>query len=247
MSAAGRGALPHAGDARRYRDEWKYVVTRAELAELECRLLRAMRPDPHADAGGRYAVRSLYFDDVASACARATEAGLFNRFKYRIRYYGGEGRPLALHLERKEKAGGFGFKRTCPLTLRQYELLTRGDYPSVLYGADDPLLRLFCVDGMTRGFAPRVIIDYERTAFVEAAGNVRVTLDQNLSASRALDAFLTGDYPRLPLLPAGRHVLEVKFDGLLPGHVKRAVFSKHLQQTSFSKYVLGLRATGGFQ
>lgn len=235
-----------AASERRYRDEWKYVVSRGEAAELECRLRRAMRMDPQAAPEGRYRVRSLYFDDARMTCALATDAGLFHRFKYRIRYYGGDGPPRALHLERKEKAGGFGLKQACPLTPEQAEALMDGAFSRVLYDTRDPLLERFCVDGLTHGFAPRVVIDYERTAFVERAGNVRVTLDRGLSASADVGGFLLGEGRRYPLLPHERQILEVKFDAFLPGHVKRAVFTKHMQQTSFSKYMLGLRAVGRF-
>ncbi len=225
-----------------YRNEWKYLLPEGDLTLLQSRLGHALRPDAHAQ-GGVYAVHSLYFDDARDSLAAATEAGLFHRFKYRMRYYGAPGENAALHLERKEKAGGFGSKRSCPLRPEQARLLLRGEYAPALYAASDPLLRRFCADALRYGLRPRVVIDYERTAFVEPAGNVRVTLDRALCASRSVDAFLLGGYPRLNLLPGSQGVLEVKFDGLLPGTVRKAVLLRGMQQTSFSKYVLGLRST----
>jgi hypothetical protein len=39
-----------------------------------------------------------------------------------------------------------------------------------------------------------------------------------------------------PVLPAGQHVLEVKYDGILPGFLVKAMDMGDLQRTSFSKY-----------
>ena len=97
----------------------------------------------------------------------------------------------------------------------------------------------------TAGLAPKVIVEYERTAFVGRVGNVRVTFDRNIAASNAVSAFLQPRAPLTPVLPAGQHVLEVKFDELLPDPVAQVLELGSLQQTAFSKYYLSRLALPG--
>ena len=110
------------------------------------------------------------------------------------------------------------------------------------------MIRQYCVDIMTKGFAPKAIVDYERVAFVEPVTNVRVTLDLNIAASSDVDRFLNLDYLQVPLQKTGEHVLEVKFDEILPGYIKHAVTVSPMVQTAFSKYYFArnlLQSTGG--
>ena len=93
---------------------------------------------------------------------------------------------------------------------------------------------------------PKAIIEYERTAFVHPTGNVRVTFDRNIAASRILDGFLSPQVSGyVPLLPSGMHVLEIKYDELLPDFIAQALELGTLQQCAFSKYYLGRMAVAG--
>jgi len=224
-------------DMKKYRNEWKYCCTNTELAQVEQRIGAVLAKDVHAGSDGRYGVHSLYFDDLTNACAAETEAGNGLRFKYRIRYY--ECNPDFLRLERKEKRYGGCWKDSCRISREEYEALVSGDVSGLLYTDDRPLLRRFAVDILARGFAPKVIVDYERIAYVEPITNVRVTLDLNIAVSKECPRFLYGDYLRVPLLQQNQHVLEVKFDDILPGYIKQSVYGCSLQQRSFSKYCLG--------
>lgn len=225
------------GMMKKYRNEWKYSLHEAEMARVEHRIGAVLSRDAHAGGDGRYGVHSLYFDDLSNACARETEAGNGERFKYRIRYY--DQNPGFLRLERKEKLYGGCFKLSCRITREEFSLLSSGDVSTLLYDEARPLLRRFAADILRRGFTPRVIVDYERIAFVEPISNVRITLDLNIAVSKEYGRFLEGDYLKVPLLSKGQHVLEVKFDDILPGYIKQSVYECNLQQRSFSKYCLG--------
>ena len=92
---------------------------------------------------------------------------------------------------------------------------------------------------MIYNYKPKVIIDYERIAFVEDITNVRITFDMKISASYELEKFLDGDYQNFYILPSGLNVLEVKFDEILPSHIRNIVESYNYKQRSFSKYYYG--------
>ncbi len=223
---------------KRYRNEWKYCCTDGELALLESRLRALLPLDGHAGPQGRYTVHSLYFDDYTDTCARDNNAGAAERFKYRIRYYNDARGHL--QLERKDKRYNLCHKSSCPVSRAEYEDLTAGRAAEVFWQTGDPVLQRFCVAAMDRHFTPKVIVDYERTAFIEPVTNIRITLDRNIAASPWTEDFLReGGYQSLPLQGERCHILEVKFDDILPGYIRETVCSRDFQQTSFSKYYLG--------
>ena len=92
---------------------------------------------------------------------------------------------------------------------------------------------------LIHNYTPKVIIDYERIAYVEEITNVRITFDMKISASYELENFLNGDYQSFYVLPSGINVLEVKFDEILPSYIRNIVESYSFQQNSFSKYYYG--------
>ena len=123
--------------------------------------------------------------------------------------------------------------------MEEYQAIIAGEYEKLLYDEQNPILQQLCICAMTRRFVPKVIIDYERTAFVEPITNIRITADRNISASYSVDEFLTGNYMKVPVMEKNKHVLEVKFDYILPRNVKNAITRENMIQTSFSKYYLG--------
>lgn len=220
-----------------YRNEWKYRVQDADLAVIERRVAGVLELDSHSNVNGQYEVHSLYFDDYKDVCAKENEAGVSRRFKYRIRYYGDN--PEFLKLECKEKMDGRCHKKSATISKEICQKIIDGKADEVFWETDNSLLKQFCIHIMTRLFEPRAIVDYERTAYVEEITNIRITLDKNISVSDDIEYFLTGDYLRYPIQERKEHVLEVKFDEILPSYVKNAITNKSLQQSSASKYYLG--------
>lgn len=222
---------------RQYRNEWKYVCREGDLAQISEKISGVLERDANCGAQGKYEVHSMYFDQLNDLCVMDNNAGLSERYKYRIRYYGDD--YTALKLERKEKNNGRCYKQSCHITLDIFQKLMDRKAEEVFWEAEEELLKKFCIDIMTKLFEPKVIIDYERTAFVEPITNIRITLDKNVSAAYELDDFLQGGYVRYPVQGKDEHVLEVKFDHILPGYIKNIMTGGSLIQTSFSKYYLG--------
>ena len=193
-----------------------------------------MELDPHTPPGGRYLIHSLYFDDYKDTGVYTTDSGLSKRYKWRIRYYGNDLSYIVL--EKKEKLEGRCHKKSCRLTLDEYNSIVNGDITDILYDTDKKLIKELAVDMLTKDYKPKVIVDYERIAYVEPITNVRITLDMKISASYELENFLNGDYLNYYVLPSGYNVLEVKFDDILPSYIRNVVESFGFKQTSFSKY-----------
>lgn len=220
---------------KKYRHELKYICTAAELAMIQGRIHHLIPLDSHVGEDGMYQIRSLYFDDYYDRCYYENENGTDPREKFRIRIYNGKTDKISLELKKKER--GKTLKLSCPLTEEQCRTLMRGevlpedpDYPTVL----QKLLLLM----RTTLMRPKIIVEYDRVPYVYRLGNVRITLDKNISSSAAVDTFLDPAIHKRPIMPAGQHVLEVKFDEFLPDYIYRALQLRNLRQTAFSKFYL---------
>ena len=86
---------------------------------------------------------------------------------------------------------------------------------------------------------PKIIVEYRRTPYVYAAGNVRITFDRAIRASSRTDRFLGPNTTYRNILPENMHVLEVKDDEFIPAAIlELAAAGRSLRRTSFSKYAL---------
>lgn len=224
-----------------YRVEKKFLVSDADLAILENRLKTVMEPDVH-QTGSCYEIRSVYFDDILDNCMEENDAGVDCRKKYRIRIYDPTGKDI--HLEIKEKTSGLTKKTACNLTREECDRILEG---TNLFQFDGRaplnclLLQMRCAK-----MEPKAVIAYERTAYVYPAGNVRITFDRNIQASKHCDEFFEERISgMIPILPSGMHILEVKYDELLPDYIAQQLCIGKLQQTAFSKYYLGRLAMQG--
>lgn len=203
-----------------------------------------MQLDMHTPKEGRYIIHSLYFDDYKNTSSYTTEAGLSKRFKWRIRYYGDKKNYISL--EKKEKRESRCHKKSCQITIDEYQKIVSGNIIEILYDTKKELIRELASDMLRFNYKPKIIIDYERIAFVEEITNVRITFDMKISASYEIQEFLTGNYQKYYILPNGISLLEVKFDDILPSHIRRIVESYNYKQTSFSKYYFGRKLINNF-
>ena len=219
----------------KFRHELKYQITDAQVAMLQNRIRHLIPMDSHVGQAGTYRIRSLYFDDYEDRCLRENEDGTDPREKFRIRIYNASSERITLECKRKER--GKTHKSACPLTVEQTKLLMAGKIlPDI--GSQPPVLRKLTLQMMTRRMRPVVIVEYDRIPYVYKNGNVRITLDTNITSSSAVERFLEPDILPRPVLPAGQQLLEVKYDEYLPDFIYRSLQLHSLRQTAFSKYTI---------
>lgn len=219
-----------------FRNELKFELSDYDLVRIKNRLKPLMHPDRHQGPNG-YLIKSLYFDDLFDSCAAEKENGVLCRDKYRIRQYNDD--PNFIRLEKKKRHGDMSKKTSHLLSLQEYKTLLTGskdDLRTLFSRNKDSLLGEFAGKILYQGFAPKCIVAYERFALIENIGNVRITFDQNISGSRQTESFLDPDLFMVPLMPKRRHILEVKYDELLPHYIMQALDLGSLRRQSFSKY-----------
>ena len=219
----------------KFRHELKFLISIAELSILQNRICNLVQQDSHANVTGYYSIRSLYFDDIYNSCYYENENGTDPREKFRIRIYNHSTDRITLECKRKER--GKTLKTSCPLTIEQTRMLMEGRIlPDI---ANQPeVLRKLTLRMMTKGMRPVVIVEYDRIPYVYPNGNVRVTMDMNVSSSTSIERFLDAQIPKRPIMPAGQHLLEVKFDEYLPDFIHHNLNLHSLTQTAYSKYYL---------
>ena len=216
-----------------YRNEVKHMISPLDKAVLLSRLTRVMQRDSHTDEDGRYRVRSLYFDNVYDRALRDKQNGVSRREKFRIRYYDGD--TSRIHLEKKVRQGGVGYKVSEAVTKDEAQRIVDGDVRWMALSGRPLLIELYArMKG--EGLKPSTIVDYTRTPFVYAPGNVRVTIDENIRTGLKCTDFLNPDAVTVPVGPD--IVLEVKWDAFLPSCVRSAVRLQGVRATAFSKYAV---------
>lgn len=223
-------------DGAEYRHEWKFVCSEGELRLLEERIRHICPLDSHVGGDGRYTIRSLYFDTYDDQCFHENEAGVDHRKKYRIRIYNGN--KDNIHLECKETFHGLKKKEICSLDEEQcLQMMGREAVTDILPEQD--LLKRFLMEQRMLLFMPKVIVEYARTPYVYAVGNVRITFDRYIRSSSEIDRFLDRQMPGRSVMAQGRHILEVKYDEGLPGTIRELLtVGQNFLKTSFSKYYL---------
>lgn len=217
-----------------YRAEDKFCCTREEMYLLQAKLEAVLRADSNEESREGYSIVSLYFDDLEDTCLRDTVEGSEIRNKYRIRIYNNSLRTIKLEI--KEKKDNRIRKKSRTITREQMEDLIRGKCIAHTFSEEDPAT-LFDLAICQRGLRPKVIVAYERKAFIYGPGNVRITLDRNVRASDQIEYFGT-EKLQYDYLRAYDSVLEVKYDELIPGFLLQLLEVGNLQQTAFSKYQL---------
>lgn len=218
-----------------FRHEYKYLCTYSQLVLLRKRLESLLARDIHAGPQGTYLIRSVYFDDPNDSCYYENEDGVDPRSKYRLRIYNCSNQRITL--ERKAKCRGMTHKDTCIVTKEQCRILLSGKIPPLDQKMPTLLVRML-TQMRLKAMQPVVIVQYERTPFINPAGNVRVTLDQRICSSQAFDRFFEQEIPLRQILPTGHGILETKWDQFFPSYLYDHLQLEDMQWISFSKYYL---------
>lgn len=223
-----------------YRVEDKYNCTDTQLVMLQTRMEAVLRPDVNEGGPEGYRITSLYFDDFEDSCLQDTVDGVNRRSKYRIRIYNDS--LDVIKLEVKTKRDNRILKRSRTITKAQMESLMRGDCIEDSSSEGDPAT-LFNLAIRMRGLRPRVIVAYERKAYVYEPGNVRITFDRNVRTSSRVEDFgrknISYDFLR-----EYDKVLEVKYDEFIPEFLLQLLETGSMQQSAYSKYQLCRECAG---
>lgn len=217
------------------RHEIKYIISSLEAEALKRRLSLVLNKDRNCQMGS-YEVSSLYFDNYYDQAYREKNEGLAQRHKFRIRYYNGD--TSHLKLERKSKFDQMTSKVSAPFTEKEIVKIYKGQYDFLLFKEGELYHEFY--KALTHDLMrPKVIIKYQRQAFVHPVGKVRITLDERIQTSlNEVDIFKT-KIPYSYATEQGQCILEIKFNHYLPEYITSLMDMGQAMQESSSKYVFG--------
>lgn len=221
---------------RKFRHENKYVITAGQMEVLRNQIEGICDLDKYSKENGGYNIRSLYFDDYRSNSYNDNEIGIDKRYKYRIRIYNHSADVIVL--ERKIKENGLISKDRALISPEFFKAVLEDRVLEGDFYAEVPLVNRFLTEYQTRYLRPRVIVEYDREAYVSELEDIRITFDKSISFSGDVNSFLEPDIFLQPVMLSGKELLEVKYTEVLPEHIYQSLNLGKLQQITFSKYYL---------
>ncbi len=203
-------------------------------------LSNIMTKDQNMGDKGEYFIRSLYFDSVDNIDYCTKMAGTENRKKIRLRIYSTDADKVKLEI--KNRYSAYMLKQSLTMKRDDAERMVDGNY-AVLSKYDSVVARKALMEMSNHLYSPKVIVDYEREAFIYPEHNVRITFDKHIRGS-TIKRLFDPDIGMVPLIQDELMVLEVKYNQILPHFIKNAISSAGIMNSSVSKYCMAREALG---
>jgi hypothetical protein len=229
---------------QRCRYELKYVIDEPCARQVRDFARSYLTRDPHADPSlnWSYPIYSIYLDSGDHKLFHATEQGLKNRYKLRIRYY--DPGASVVYPEIKRRVQDIMFKDRAAVRRDALDGLLRGRLPTRDDLVDPENLDEFEAHKRFWQLArdidarPKVIVYYRREAWVTMSDdNVRLTFDRNIAAARYEGTLRP---PRWVSPRMSDPVLELKFENRFPQWMRELTINCNLYKTCMGKYVVSL-------
>ena len=211
------------------RHEFKYILNQEQTSLLKEKLKGHMEVDSY----GLTSIASLYYDTADYRLIRTSIEKPDFKEKIRLRSYGLAKPGSRVFLELKRKTEGIVYKRRVPTT---------EEAASKFFNYEGDI----CADGQIareiayfRGYyerlVPACLIIYDRLAYFEPNGDLRLTIDSN-PRYRTSELNLSTSMEGISLLPNGYTVLEIKVQVAMPLWLTKILSDLKIYKNSFSKY-----------
>ena len=211
------------------RYELKYLLDGRQTDYLR----RALEGRMQIDEYGLTSIASLYYDTPDARLIRASIEKPVFKEKLRLRSYGLARPDSPVYLEIKRKAEGIVYKRRVPTTIPQADRFFAG--AELTTGQPQIRRELTYFRDHYQTLSPACLIIYDRTAYFEPGGDLRLTLDYR-PRYRTEGLTLTESMDGSPLLPRGWTVLEIKVQEAMPLWLSEILTRGGIRKSSFSKY-----------
>lgn len=227
------------------RREYKYFVKEKALPALRRDLLHFLKYDEHAGKAEdhKYTVRSLYYDTPSLRYYNEKLDGIGRRTKIRLRRYeSAAGRPSGWFLEAKEKFDDLCAKSraTIPTETLHESMKSRGwpDLKRIAF-PNEAACQSFQLAIQSCNLEPKVLVLYDREAFVDPHSDLRVTIDTDVRAVAASNPCQElGSVRAIMNLP----VFEIKFRDTIPAWLNAIMRKNGIVREPISKYCRGVEA-----
>lgn len=211
------------------RYELKYLLSGEQTNYLRERLKGHMEIDSY----GKTSIASLYYDTPTYQLIRTSVEKPPFKEKIRLRSYGIATEESPVFLELKRKAYGIVYTRRVETTIPQVHKFFSGEGDICAPGQINKEITYF--RNYYKTLVPACLIIYDRAAYYEPDGDLRLTIDEN-PRYRATDLTLMKSMDGISLLKEGYTILEVKVQEAIPLWLTEILSSGNIKKGSFSKY-----------
>ena len=211
------------------RYELKYLLDRGQTAWVINSLKGHMEPDRY----GLTSIASLYYDTPDDRLIRASLDKPAFKEKLRLRSYGLATAESPVFLELKRKASGIVYKRRVRTMLPETERFFAGE--NELFEDRQINRELNWFRDQYEPLRPACLIIYDRMAYFEPGGDLRLTIDFN-PRYRTEELNLTTSMDGILLRPEGDTILEIKVQTAMPLWLTAILDEGQIYRNSFSKY-----------
>lgn len=211
------------------RYELKYLLNAKQTDFLRERLKGHMQVDKY----GKTSIASLYYDTPTYQLIRTSVEKPPFKEKIRLRSYGIATDKSPVFLELKRKAYGIVYKRRVETTIPLVHKFFSGEGDICSPGQINREITVF--RDYYKTLVPACLIIYDRTAYFEPDGDLRLTIDEN-PRYRVGDLTLTKSMDGISLLSAGWTILEIKVQEAMPLWLADILSEGEIRKSSFSKY-----------
>ena len=211
------------------RYEMKYMMNPEQTAYFKEKVKGHME----IDSFGLSSIASLYYDTPNYRLIRTSVEKPEFKEKVRLRSYGIATEDSPVYLELKRKAYGIVYKRrvqtTIPLVHKFF------NYEGDICAGGQINREITAFRDYYQTLVPACLIIYDRIAYFEPDGDLRLTIDHN-PRYRYDDLNLTKSMEGISLLPEGYTLLEIKVQQAMPLWLSAILDGGKIFKTSFSKY-----------
>ena len=211
------------------RYELKYIIS-PEQKEF---FLERLKGHMEADAFGKTSIASLYYDTPNYRLIRTSLEKPMFKEKIRLRSYGMATDTSPVFLELKRKAYGIVYKRRVQTTIPLVKSFFDGNGDICAGGQINTEITYF--RDYYKNLVPSCLIIYDRTAYFEPGGDLRLTIDEN-PRYRVKDLDLRVSMEGISLLPEGYSIMEIKVQQAMPLWLTSILSDGRIYKASFSKY-----------
>jgi len=211
------------------RYELKYILSKEQTEFLREKLIGHMEIDQF----GKTSIASLYYDTPDYRLIRTSIEKPPFKEKIRLRSYGLATMDSPVFLELKRKYAGIVYKRRVSSTIPAVNAFFQREGQIC---ADGQIAReISYFRDYYRNLVPACLVIYDRIAYFEPHGDLRLTIDYN-PRYRVKELNLTTSMDGISLLEEGCTILEVKVQEAMPLWLTHILDEGKIRKASFSKY-----------
>ncbi len=211
------------------RYELKYVLTKEQTEYV----VEKLRGHLEVDKYGKTSIASLYYDTPDYLLARRSLEKPCFKEKIRLRSYGIATDASPVFLELKRKYDGIVYKRRIASTLPAVDAFFRREEGACADGQIAKEVSYF--RDYYKNLAPACLIIYDRVAYFQPEGDIRLTIDYN-PRYRFHDLNLTTSMDGTSILSPGCTVMEIKVQEAMPLWLTHILDEGQIRKSSLSKY-----------